>query len=366
MEYYWKKKTLTSFLLALMVVLIHDNGIQQYLFYNEVGDALWLRIAEFADTLIGQTLTSVAVPLFFLLSGATLCRNAGSDSKGRAVLVYEGKLSNYLQKLKSRFTSLFVPYVLWNTVGMLFMIVCSYTFISRYFVGREIFTFSLKNVLSAVFLYDCNGVFWFVYELIVLTILSPLWDLLTCRKAMAWLWLALTLVLLRCFDLSFLFRFSCGSSLFFYSAGLLIGKYYFPFFARKNERKSLRIVALIYCLLFIVKELLREYSLIHLHTFLHYPILLLACLAFWVSLDGITDKIRIRPFMKDSFFIYALHYDICAVFAKLLYLLFRNSHWMPIPNYFLTFAAAISLIFLISTITRKYFPRLHRLLSGAR
>jgi len=165
MEYFWKKKTIVSFILSLFVVLWHNTAIDQYYIQLDISNTN-ITLLFF---ILRETFVRLAIPLFFILSGFTFFRN------------YEKTM--FIKKIKSRFGSLFVPYILWNTVGMLFYIICSYTPIKNYFINRQAFEISIRNIFEAIFYYKCNMVFWFIAYLLIFIALTPLFDIITSKKS---------------------------------------------------------------------------------------------------------------------------------------------------------------------------------------
>ena len=115
MSYFWKKKEFVYFILSVLVFFIHIAAFAQY---PESDGA----VAVFNDKVaffFKESITRFAVPMYFILSGMTFFRD------------YTNK--KYISKLKSRFFTLCIPYLIWNTLTMLFDIVCSYTFIYSFF-----------------------------------------------------------------------------------------------------------------------------------------------------------------------------------------------------------------------------------------
>ena len=65
-----------------------------------------------------RSITQFAVPMFFMMSGITFFKDY-SDKK-------------YLAKIKARLFTLVIPYLLWNTIWMLWEIFTSYSFIAKF------------------------------------------------------------------------------------------------------------------------------------------------------------------------------------------------------------------------------------------
>lgn len=150
---FWDKKVVVSYILAVLVFFIHNSSFGQYSYDEGIVSSvcqlinrLWLSIAQ------------VAVPLFMMIAGALFFRN------------YEQKL--FQSKLKKRVKSLLIPYLSWNTLSMLFNMTAT-LFLTKYFVGRQPFTFSAESILKSIFCYAANGQFWFVADLMMYIVLAP-------------------------------------------------------------------------------------------------------------------------------------------------------------------------------------------------
>ena len=147
-QLFWKKKTIISYFLSIVVFLIHISSFAQY---PNTGSTSSL-INESLSFFFTVSITRFAVPMFFILSGIAFYRDYSN--------------SKYLSKLKSRIFTLLIPYLVWNTLCMIFEIVCSYSFISEYYVGRVKFELTFSNILAGIFLCKCTP-FWFIFNLMV-------------------------------------------------------------------------------------------------------------------------------------------------------------------------------------------------------
>ena len=138
MEYFWKKKTILSFLAAGLIVVIHNSATMQF----TVPADGFSGVAEFLHKFFAYGLGGVAVPFFFFASGVALFRDY--------------KPSLYKKKMKSRVQSLVIPYLIWNVVGMVFAMLYTWTPLSKVVSGRELFEPTVSSVLSGIFLYKYN------------------------------------------------------------------------------------------------------------------------------------------------------------------------------------------------------------------
>ena len=174
-EEFWKKKVMISYLLAIFVFFIHISTYSNY-----------TKGADFCSTLVNifqqmnTRSTRVAVPLFFILSGAAFFRNFN--------------LGMYFTKLKKRFHSLVIPFLSWNIISLIFAIVTT-LYLSNYFVGRTPFEFTTSNYLRTIFLAKENIPFWFILTLIYFVILSPIFYVLLKNKIVGFIVIVATIVL---------------------------------------------------------------------------------------------------------------------------------------------------------------------------
>lgn len=350
MDYYWKKKTILSFVLSVMVTWIHTSAFEQYTlqlpYHAGMSEAVTV-----CGYFFQYTVCRVAVPLFFIMAGANFFRNYSRELYGK--------------KLLSRARSLLVPYLVWNTLVMLFYIVTSYTAISRFFTGRERFVLSLSNVVEAVLFRKCNYVFWFMYDLIIYTILTPLFDLLTSRKWIGWLFtigaLFLPLLRLRAFDVIRIDE----SYLVFYAFGCMIGKHYFHIFTERANG-SVRAVSAVACIACMTLQMLHKCGVLILPAVVMNALVLLFALAFWNVADAVVPAIRERTFMKSTMFIYALHPDVSAVIVKCIYLIGPEQMWMAFVNFGISAVLTVAVICVAAELLRRYLPKAYGVLAGFR
>jgi hypothetical protein len=111
----------------------------------------------------------VAVPLFFLISGFLFFRNVDFDGQ------------TYVRKLRSRARTLLVPYLFWNLSILLFYCFVHAVPALNVFLNRHM-EFSYRFMLDALWGGVAEGKttmpiaypFWFIRDLMVLVILTPL------------------------------------------------------------------------------------------------------------------------------------------------------------------------------------------------
>lgn len=354
LDYFWKKKQIVTYILSVLVFFIH---ISSFTYYEGQSGTIPV-INSVVSTLSDRTLARCAVPLYFMLSGALFFRDYSNKTYGK--------------KLKKRIFSLLIPFLCWNTIWLVFSIVTSYTPIAALFRGREKFVLSVPNVLEAIFHYSCNGPFWFVFELMFFVLIAPVFDLLLRKK-----WIAFTaaagVLVLDLFNIGLPeWLFDSRISVAHYIIGGIIGRYYFDHFTRKSDTR-LRIGATVACGVFFLvgffteTKLLPEPLLSVLSNALVFNTLMtIGALGLWFATDWFVHKLALRKIYRTSFFVFAMHINVSAVVAKLVYFALPKDAVFAIPNFVLTVIGTLVVIDLIYRLMERICPWAVNILSGNR
>lgn len=135
--------------LSVLVIFVHSThfslaSLQAVPHSGFFSASFLIKIEFFFSEFLGQ----VAVPGFFFLSGFLFFRGL-DDAK------------SWGRKLKSRVFSYVLPYLLWNS---------AMTLLYLSFGKAE---WSLKSLWEGIFLYRFNPVFWYFYQLILLSFCLP-------------------------------------------------------------------------------------------------------------------------------------------------------------------------------------------------
>ena len=135
--------------LSVLVIFVHSThfslaSLQAVPHSGFFSASFLIKIEFFLSEFLGQ----VAVPGFFFLSGFLFFR--GLDD-----------VKSWGRKLKSRVFSYVLPYLLWNS---------AMTLLYLSFGKAE---WSLKSLWEGIFLYRFNPVFWYFYQLILLSFCLP-------------------------------------------------------------------------------------------------------------------------------------------------------------------------------------------------
>ncbi len=346
-ERFWKKKTIVTYILSVMIVLLHLSTFANY----SEGKGIIQQINDVFYVVFKETIVRVAVPAFFLISGALFFRDYTNE--------------NYLRKLKHRIHSLAIPYLIWNTVWMIFNIVASYSFLSDYFVGRDKYALSVPNVLLGIFHYQGLPALWFIFDLMFFALLSPIINLLVSRK---WLGTASIIALALLAQLGVLLPeqiFFDGTAIIYYTAGAFIGKHCQEWFSSKSTKREIYVAGAV-CIV----------GMVYLYGafcgWFPYPLIcevvLLSVMAvsLWRFLDPLTEKIKHVDCMNESFMVYVLHGNLNSIITKLFFLTLPKTPYFAIPNYILSAVFVLLLIRFICWFLKKYAMPVYRVVSGAR
>lgn len=339
-----------SFLFSILVIWVHSRNAELFLGQGEQAYQVesWERIL--ADT-IGQ----IAVPGFFMVSAYLFYRNFSWD--------------RLPVKWKSRVKTILLPYLLWN-----FLYYMGYLFITRIkpfhlLVGKGPIPFGLNELLAAVFRYRYNPVFWYLYQLILLILLAPVLYVLLKRT---WTGCVFLLVVLLALWKNVSLPLLNLDALFYYSVSGFMALHRQTFAAwletapKELERPWLEavrvgILFLLWCLVWLLG---REGAPF-------YQIPLYTVLVRFLGVVSVVFLVRnlplptVREWMKDTFFLYAIHFAWVRLFNKILSRLFP----FPAAAFFIFLimpALMLAVNVMVSSLLRRFVPKLYAVLSGGR
>lgn len=182
-----------KFLLIILVLFIHSTGFPPLSRANiDLTTVESWDIYHLIRLIIGYIIGQGAVPAFFLISGFLFFWNVEYFNR-----------KTYISKLKRRVRTLLIPYLLWNLLYiLLFLIPLCYhsiktdtitTSLSNFFKENNIFTLLWSNKRG----YPANIPLWFVRDLMVMNLVSPIVYLLVKKLKSVFLLFVLCAWLLR-------------------------------------------------------------------------------------------------------------------------------------------------------------------------
>jgi len=334
--------------LIIGIVTIHS-------YINYVGYA-----DKFFQTFISSTWGGSCVAFLFILSGFLFFRN------------FSLSLNSYLEKLKSRFWTLLVPYLFWNlAVVAMVLIVLNIPATSSIIQGHYkeyIGDYSFANFIDCLTGYRSGYPiafhFWYVRDLIAMVILYPVF-LLVARK-IPYLGLAL-------FAAPWLLKLQLGfikiqwlGPLFFY-LGCLIAVQKLDL-TWLNRRKNLIIG--IYLAMAVVLAIMQtsEIETFHQHLF-ECCTRVVGTMAIWCASDLIAGKLQkvCLNLSGFAFFVYASHEPTVTVLKEVFQRLSKTPNSITIMVHYLLILTIATLVTLAAgSLLQRYTPKFFQVITGAR
>ena len=350
-EYHNHKERLSAtiswlrFPLIFLIIMLHCYSVQKM----EGNHELYFKVIYPFALWLGET----GVPGFFFISG---------------FLFFLSKKS-YTEKLRSRFHTLFIPYVLWNLLLLLLYII-AYAFGHPQDInGKNIVEYSFIDYLRLFWdrgSYD-NGNFvpilcplWYIRNLIIMSILSPLLYYLIRYVR------DLFLIIVAVWWMTTPHNAFISQTILFFSLGA-----YFAIF-NKNPLEAVDRNKGIFLTLFSVFAIGDILSHVYIGTpinlqihrislIFNIPALLL--LGDWCVRQGYRSKYL----PNAAFIVFCAHYPIVIVIRKFSIATYSNaSDTVHILLYFACVVISTVLSISIYLVLNRYFPEVKKILSGNR
>ena len=344
--YFYKKITFLTVILTFLIVVHHATPNLRF----------GLILSRDTPIIYGmKTLTEIAVPLFFFISGLLFYYNCNKEVLAK--------------KITRRIRSLIIPYLLWNT---LFFVI--YWFLSHWEVSASrMHMVAMPSGISDIMLRILDSRFtplWFVKDLIIFTVFAPIIFLLINTRNLAIFTLSLTL-------LAGLFvGFSYKNPLTWlpvYLQGAILGKYYYDLPARQranaitglfSSKTSSHIACIITCASFISLYILVYLIPNSIIVFRYATPLLLWIITDFVLGRYLNTSFEIKAWMGYTFFIYCTHYFVLNILQKLAVLNFKPTELFLTVLMIITPAVTIVLLIFIASKLSDF--RIYKILTGGR
>lgn len=343
------------FPLIIGVVFIHTSP---HLFSNhEIINQDNYPLAFYIDNLFTGVLAQVSVPMFFFISGFLFFYKVENFSH-----------SLYLTKLKKRFKSLLIPYLFWNLLTLLVFYYLIPSISSSSNIEQH------PNIIQSLIGVYTEGnntayplviPFWFIRDLIVCIILSPILFLIVAKTH------HLGIILLGIgwflgFSIPYVgfYGFSMAA-LFFFGLGAWFSCNKINFI---TVSKDLKWLAFLYPVIVIADILTigQPYNI-----FIH-KIGRLIGIAFWfVVIAYLIEKRNLKPIpllSSASFFVFAIHEPwILYPISKLaLSVIKPESQISYVILYFMITLSTVIIAVLIYQILKRLIPSFTALITGGR
>ena len=327
---------LVNSILAFLIVVHHSFNL------NVDYNAPIKNIAWFIERYF-YNLSECSVPVFFFISSLLFYRN------------YDGSMHIYLYKLKKRFKTLMIPYIIFNTFGYLKHII----------FGSSDKFFSLSNLIKSIVMSDTMPL-WFIRELYIFIFLAPIIYLFK-KNVKVGLLFSIVCSLLNVFGI-LKYR-----SFLYWVPIYLIGVYFseikilrFNITIKKNT-----IPTWLFFLIFIFSPLFLPNTTGKMKILGNFMFLLfrLYSVFVWIYIiSSIESKtIKVKEYMKFSFWIYCVHFPIISlvtiVITKIMY---GDSNFILIIRFIVTICLTFTISLILGMLIKKIMPKTWKLLNGGR
>ena len=342
-NYLFRKIGFVNGIMCLLVVFLHSYNIERY-------ELAATGVAPILEFFVSKTLGNLAVPIFFFISGILFFRNYNWHK--------------VLEKLKSRFHTLFIPYILWNFIyyaAFLVLVLCP---ISNKFMDTKEITFNLSELVNAVLFHTYHNSFWFVGQLMIFVLIAPIVYLVIKRKVGILVVPIMLAMMNKTHTIPFFFTEIITDSLVYWVLGGWLSIHKAEILSVKSKWKHLFLYGTV-CLL--VARFIYEYSDAWTKITVVSDILLFINVCFlWFAFDSLS-VFKVFDWMRYSFFIYALHPLIVDTIKKGFFAFFpANSSSFALFNYFLSGMGGLLICYMTAKVLEHILPRMTSVLCGGR
>ena len=319
-------------------------------------------VVAFVMKLFSSVLADVCVPLFFFISGF--------------LFFYYSEFSkeSYLKKVKKRVSTLLVPYLIWNFVAFIILLIQVHPKVVRFFPLLRDYRVDIVSFLSSFWVTNLpiqmsgpanpiNTPLWFVRDLIVLVLFSPIiWWLI--RKT-GFVFVTI-LGVIWFFTLGEYVGFPglCHQSLFFFPLGAYFGIKHLTFVAMSNRVIWIPYVYIVIAIVDTLSMDMQYSYLIH-HISILLGMIAAVCISSSLMQEG---KIQVNTFLSGaSFFVYALHNLFLGKMTKVILMgISPESPLLVLAIYFAMPLIAILICLGLYKLVNRYSPFLGGILTGGR
>ena len=327
------KLKIASFLATIMVVYRHSFTIVAF-FENQESVTIYNQLFQ---RLIAS-ITEVAVPYFFLVSGLFFFR-----------LNYQ-HWNQYKLMLKKKFFSLLLPYLIWNLCGLGVILIYN---------PEVIPTNSIWNFIQYFSMSKCYAPLWYVRDLLLLMILVPCYQWIFSPQfkyipigiilcILFYIWIPVTTTILN-----------AESILFFFIGGI---------FSKRPDLLNANIKSQYSIILTVIWIAICTFINLWNHEILHKATIILGIISFWSVINLINSKSQrwLLKISKYAFFIYVTHFYAVKTIKVLLSKIAPENNIVALLTFLLLPFFIIIILIKIGKILAKYTPKLYYISMGRR
>ena len=256
-------------------------------------------------------------------------------------------------RVLSRIRNLLVPYVIGNLFFLLLFVILNRTPGLSQMVNTDVsdvITGPIGRVMWKIFMEPVAFHLWFVRDLLLITLLAPLFLWVKEEFRLFVLFAALLVDLLTSLEITALVAFLVGM---WYIAGRTFA--YFDL-----NLGGLKLVMLLAIYLFFVYFLNPERNIFY------YGLIPLWFV--WIFCEKLlfSERILNREIFNKSFFIYLYHIPLINVWKKLAKRFFYNDEIAMVLAYITIPFITVGVLWILSVVLSTYMPRLYKIITGNR
>lgn len=337
------KVTYFSFWLSFFVIGIHAYNVQAY-GLTEKTDFLSKSILLWEQLI--RNLSNICVPFFFLISGYLFFRTF--------------EWNKLLDKYKTRFCTIVVPYIAWCSIYYLYYCLLShFPGISGFINAGNPIVLTISTWIDWLW-NQSYYTLWFFKELIILIALTPIiFPTLRNYKNFPLGIIMLCFVLLIAGGIIKIGKFNLGVNVL-YLVGAFIGINYKNVPLIRSDK--LNMAARITLVGIVFWQLCAIANDVDMNIFMY----LLLCVSLWWSFDGFAYEKEPKWWYGISFFVYCIHDIFLEGLEKIFLLIFGTESIFALLDYVFMPIFVMIICILSAAILRKYFLPLWRVLTGGR
>lgn len=336
------------FFFSILVIWVHSYNVE--LFAGTNWGSAWDRAAQI-ETFWSISVGQIAVPGFFLLSSYLFFRNFAWN-----------KLAD---KWKSRFFSIVIPYTVWNLLYYLGYVIATRLPMVERVVGKDPIPFTIEDTLRAVLHYGYAPIFWYLYQLIILLVLAPVIYAFVKNKVVGACYLA---ALVAAIYLQMDTGRPNTDALFYFSFAAYAAVHLRDWLETKGTNDRIMSgVAIMITAIFCYGTMKTPGANV-LWTIM-YRLLMPVSLFLMASSVNLPET---RPWMRQSLFLYAIHFIVVRFMNKSAALVLDNilsgdlMCAMALGIYFLIPEAVVLISYWMAKFLGRFMPFVWRILSGGR
>lgn len=342
-QYNSQKIKILSFVLIVMVVYIHS-------YYLEAEN----KMISNSIQLFGGALTSVAVPLFYVISGFLFFNGISS-------------IIDCFPRIKKRIYTLFIPYLIWNLVFVLWYVVLTFLPGASQYINSDILdNLSIERPLDALcflFIRPAGFQMWFVRDLILFTMFSPV--LYISIKHTKWITFIILLLLTGWMTRFWITSFAIG--------GIIAVVYDNGLDAFRCKRKCWVVISIVIYLGYSIMSAMgfttTQYEIVNRYIVQLFTIILLIAIwggyDLWVKQDYVASK-TFCTIMNYTFFIYLFHEPAFNIVKKLGLKVIGDGDLQLSILYIINPWIMVSIAVVVGYIFQRLFPKFYSISVGGR